>query len=637
MSTTLRNMLAQLSSFSVGTLPFQYLGCPIFQGKPKCIHFQPIVDRIKVKLATWKGVLLSIMGRVQLVKSIVHGMLVYSFHIYRWPTRLLHRLDRWIKKFVWSGDIYTRKICTISWKNVCRPSKAGGLDLKSTQDINASLLLHLSWKLFTQDSQCFLLFQKRFLSYGLPRSHYFKSSIWPGVKEYLSTVLESSVWIIGNGENIDLWLDNWMGATLVSILQSPPSMYPHLKTKVHSVIDNGRWQLLPSLLNYPTVAESILKITLPVTPLLDTRVWTHASNDILIAKLAFQFLNPSPNKIDWASIIWRACIPPSHSFVFWRLMLYKLPTDENLQRRRCTLVSICGLCYKQAETSPHLFLSCDFVLAVWHCIGLKLNRTLSLDSILSLLSCVPTCCSSQVRDVYVAAIVHSVYCIWLSRNALRFSFVPPSLHATMARVSSFVAMSGMHSNDNCLTYDVAVLNSFFIPPNYRHFKDIISVVWKPPTITWVKVNMDDSVIDNNASCGGLFRDFRGTFLGYFASNVGHVSVLEAELLCLILAMEFAASNHWTRLWIECDSSSVVHTFKNPSVIPISLRNRWHNCMHHGMTVLCSHIFREGNCCADMLPFIGHSLTHTIWFDTMPPSLAVDFARDRSGLPNYCFP
>jgi len=114
MTVSRRNMLAHLLGFSVGTLPFQYLGCPIFQGKPKCIHFQPIVDRIKVKLATWKGVLLSIISRVQLVKSIVHGMLVYFFHIYRWPVRLLQMLDRWIKNFVWSGDIYTRKICTVS-------------------------------------------------------------------------------------------------------------------------------------------------------------------------------------------------------------------------------------------------------------------------------------------------------------------------------------------------------------------------------------------------------------------------------------------------------------------------------------------------------------------------------------------
>jgi len=72
------------------------------------------------------------MGRVQLVKSIVHGMLVYSFHIYRWPIRLLKMLDRWIKNFVWSGDIFTQKICIVSWNQVCLPWEFGGLDLKST-------------------------------------------------------------------------------------------------------------------------------------------------------------------------------------------------------------------------------------------------------------------------------------------------------------------------------------------------------------------------------------------------------------------------------------------------------------------------------------------------------------------------
>jgi len=100
-------MLAQMSGFSVGTHPFQYLGCPIFQGKPKCIHFQPIGDRIKVKLATWKDVLLSIMGRVQLVKFIVHGMLFYSLRIYRWPVRLLHMLDRWIIFLFFGVVIFT--------------------------------------------------------------------------------------------------------------------------------------------------------------------------------------------------------------------------------------------------------------------------------------------------------------------------------------------------------------------------------------------------------------------------------------------------------------------------------------------------------------------------------------------------
>ena len=149
MATSRSQMIAGMLGFSAGNIPFSYLGCPIFKGKPKGIFFQSIVDRIKVKFVTWKGTLLSIMGRVQLVESIIHGMLVYSFHIYMWPRRLLHQLDSWIKNFIWSGDIYTRKVCTVSWKVMCRSWAAGGLDINPTRLINESLILHLAWKFST--------------------------------------------------------------------------------------------------------------------------------------------------------------------------------------------------------------------------------------------------------------------------------------------------------------------------------------------------------------------------------------------------------------------------------------------------------------------------------------------------------
>jgi len=97
MSVSRTNMIANMLGFSVVSIPLLYLGCPIFQGKPKVIHFRMITDKIRNKLATWKGTILSIMGMVQLVKSIIHAMLVYSFHIYFWPRRLLRLLDSWIK------------------------------------------------------------------------------------------------------------------------------------------------------------------------------------------------------------------------------------------------------------------------------------------------------------------------------------------------------------------------------------------------------------------------------------------------------------------------------------------------------------------------------------------------------------
>jgi len=637
MTATRRNMLAQLSGFSVGTIPFQYLGCPIFQGKPKCIHFQHIVDQIKVKLATWKGVLLSIMGRVQLVKSIIHGMLVYSFHVYRWPIRLLKMLDRWIKIFIWSGDIYTRKICTVSWKQVCLPWHSGGLDLKSTRSINSSLLLHLSWNLFTQDSQCPNLFHKRFLSFGIPRNRHFKSSIWPGVREFLSVVNENTVWIIGNGSNINLWRDNWMGTPLITLFNVPSSRFPTLDDKLDSIIDRGKWQIPKPLIDFPTVAENALKIILPVTPLADRRIWKNAADGVLSAKLAYHTLLPPHVTLDWAKDVWRNCIPPSHSFVLWRLMLLKLPTDENLQKRGCTLVSICVLCGKHAETSAHLFLTCDFAVAIWRWMGSKLSCTFILTSSATLLTSIPQRRSSQLRDVYWAAIVHTVYTIWVARNSIRFSSAHVTLHATTTKIAAMVSLSGSSSTGKCLLCDVDLLDAFLVPPLYRRLVDITPVVWKPPTITWIKANTDGSVANSNAACGGIFRDFRGTFLGGFASNLGDCSVFEAELMGLMIAMEFSALYNWPRVWLESDSASMVQAFKNSSLIPLRLRNRWHNCTQHGLFIIFSHIFREGNGCADTMASLGHNLTVTSWYHSMPASLAVDFARDRHGLPNFRFP
>ncbi|XP_024632876.1 uncharacterized protein [Medicago truncatula] len=637
MTVTRRNMLSHLSGFAVGSIPFQYLGCPIFQGKPKCSHFQPIVDRIKVKLATWKGVLLSIMGRVQLVKSIIHGMLVYSFHIYRWPISLLKMLDRWIKNFVWSGDISTRKVCTVSWNQVCLPWEFGGLDLKSTRTINSSLLLHRSWCLFTQDSQCSRLFQQRFLSYGLPRTRYFKSSIWPGVSEFLNVVTENSVWIIGNGNNINLWLDNWMDTSLVSLLNVPRHMFPSLTVKLSTVIVDGTWQIPRPLIDFPNVAAQALSITLPVTPLPDKRVWKHATDGVLTARLAHLFLRPNLVCLDWPVVIWRTCIPPSHSFVFWRMMLSKLPTDENLRMRGCTLVSVCVLCFKQAETSSHLFLECDFAVSVWRWLSVKLQCNISLLSFSSILDCIPPRCSSQVSDVFAAALVHTVHTIWLARNAIRFSSLKATLHNTFAKISTLVTMSGVSSTGNCVIGDVDLLHSLLIPPSHRRVRDIVSVIWKPPTITWVKANTDGSVIGINSSCGGIFRDFTGAYLGGFSSNLGEGTVFEAELTGLMLAMEYAARHNWSRLWLESDSSGAVHAFKNHSAIPMRFRNRWHNCMQLGLFVICSHIYREGNGCADAMASLGHELTDTTWFHIMPVSLSIDFTRDRNGMPNFRFP
>lgn len=77
----------------IGRIPFTYMGVPIFRGRPQASYFQPIVDKIRVRLSSWMGSILSMAGRLQLLKSVFNSMLVYNFQVYEWPISLLRRLE----------------------------------------------------------------------------------------------------------------------------------------------------------------------------------------------------------------------------------------------------------------------------------------------------------------------------------------------------------------------------------------------------------------------------------------------------------------------------------------------------------------------------------------------------------------
>jgi len=103
-SNDILNSIVNLFGFNIGDFPFQYLGALVFKGRPKVVHFQPIADKIKTELASRKTSLLSMAGRVQMVKSVIDNMFLHAMEVYSWPISFLKEIERWIKNFIWSGD-----------------------------------------------------------------------------------------------------------------------------------------------------------------------------------------------------------------------------------------------------------------------------------------------------------------------------------------------------------------------------------------------------------------------------------------------------------------------------------------------------------------------------------------------------
>lgn len=57
-----------------------------------------------------------------------------------------------------------------------------------------------------------------------------------------------------------------------------------------------------------------------------------------------------------------------------------------------------------------------------------------------------------------------------------------------------------------------------------------------------------------------------------------------------------------------------------------LRNRWKNCLQltKQMSFIFSHIYREGNTCADKLAVYGTIIDCFVWWDLIPMFISEDF-------------
>jgi hypothetical protein len=93
-------------------------------------------------------------------------------------------------------------------------------------------------------------------------------------------------------------------------------------------------------------------------------------------KQAYDFKLPQVQDLHWAKLIWNVDIPPSRSFLVWRLMHEKLPTDENLMTRGCAIPSMCNFYKNHVETSFHIFFQCQFAITLWSWLAGCLNLTL---------------------------------------------------------------------------------------------------------------------------------------------------------------------------------------------------------------------------------------------------------------------
>ncbi|KAJ4792133.1 RNA-directed DNA polymerase (reverse transcriptase)-related family protein [Rhynchospora pubera] len=142
------NHISSILRCQAKELPITYLGLPLSIRRPKKIHFQPLISAFQRKLDGWKARLLSLGGRLTLVKSVLTALPLHFMQVLKLPPWLLRHLEGIRRRFFWKeNNKCLGGHCLVNWAKCCLPKANGGLGILDLQRQNQALLLKWLWKL----------------------------------------------------------------------------------------------------------------------------------------------------------------------------------------------------------------------------------------------------------------------------------------------------------------------------------------------------------------------------------------------------------------------------------------------------------------------------------------------------------
>ena len=492
--------------------PFLYLGVPIFKGTPKKRHLQVLADKVKIKLEGWQGKMLSLAGRVGLIKDIVTPMLLHSFMIYKWPILLLKQLEQWMRNFIWSGNIQVRKLTTVAWHKVCSSLEAGGLGVRKLRALNDAANLKFTWDMLHIDSLWSSFMRGKFgIRFGSSPSTYQVSSLWSGIKASLSTIKLHSQWVVGDGRSIHIWQDNWFND-----LPIPPSHIPTDQC-LSMWIEEGKWAL-PSWFSdlFPNESSNISKIPLPIHQQKDNLVWPFSPKGHLTFSDAYEFFHKSFKNHHYKHI-WNTHTPPRASSLLWRAMHNALPSQVSLQSKGIATASMCSLCNACSESTYHVLIQCEFAHNLWKWFLAIFNiHQFPSSSVTELWSfIIKRKLSPQTFNVLITGAALLFHKLWKARNDAIFHSIKPKISAFKYHFINCIAElnTAIPGNMSNTVADPIILKHFHITGRPPKSPKILEVYWTPPPPGWIKVNTDGMATGcpGPSSIGGIFRNCKGFF------------------------------------------------------------------------------------------------------------------------------
>ncbi|KAH1222734.1 putative ribonuclease H protein [Glycine max] len=122
-----------------------YLGVPLASKKLTVSQCQPLIEKMLARLKHWSTRLLSYVGRVQLLKSVIFSIANYWMQIFPSPKKVISHINSICSSFMWTGKESLTRKAPVAWDHICNPLSAGGLNMISLLEWNKATIGKLLW------------------------------------------------------------------------------------------------------------------------------------------------------------------------------------------------------------------------------------------------------------------------------------------------------------------------------------------------------------------------------------------------------------------------------------------------------------------------------------------------------------
>ncbi|KAK6148918.1 hypothetical protein DH2020_016443 [Rehmannia glutinosa] len=427
-------------------------------------------------------------------------------------------------------------------------------------------------------------------------------------------------WRVGNGANIDIEKDRWIGTTNIKRPDMILSRSEEFQ-KVSDIIDlqSKTWDYnrVKQMFN-PHDAERICRTYINPRLLPDKRIWSKEKSGRFTVRSAYHLAvekwsdtlalaSSSTGNPAWKKL-WDLRVLPKIKQFLWRVCTDSLPTKDNLRRRGLDIDPVCFICGEGIETSSHIFLKCREVQTIWYTSPLRMDLSItSFESPKNLI----WCAMIKYPTDYVEYLACLAWRIWNERNDVY-------MKEGVFNVERVIRTANKIHGETLSPSPKGTRNG----PNHS-----VPHAWTVPEQGQLKMNCDAAVYkDGSLGYGFVVRDSVGDVLlsGAKRTNMEGSSTL-AEGLALIFGLTACRDTGLRQVMIECDCKILIDGLAGKIVPEFYGDLLIKDIRETGEEIGCcsfKHIPREANKQGThaLAHFVQDHETEMFWVEELPPNL-----------------